>query len=65
METVSARLQVRGGGSRRNCVGIGHRHPRLPKSFDPNNTRGLQALMTALFFDRQMAESLRVGEQAL
>ncbi|WP_069063756.1 adenylate cyclase [Sinorhizobium sp. RAC02] len=32
---------------------------------DPANVRGLQALMTALFFDRQVAEAIRVGEQAL
>ncbi|MFL5011318.1 adenylate cyclase [Rhizobium sp.] len=38
---------------------------RRATQIDPNNTRGLQALMTALFFDRQLAESLRVGEQAL
>ncbi|WP_017964704.1 adenylate cyclase [Rhizobium leguminosarum] len=38
---------------------------RRATQIDPNNTRGLQAQMTALFFDRQLAESLRVGEQAL
>ncbi|MBY5699732.1 adenylate cyclase [Rhizobium leguminosarum] len=38
---------------------------RRATQIDPTNTRGLQALMTALFFDRQLAESLRVGEQAL
>ncbi|MGR9246603.1 adenylate cyclase [Rhizobium leguminosarum] len=38
---------------------------RRATQIDPSNTRGLQALMTALFFDRQLAESLRVGEQAL
>jgi hypothetical protein len=32
---------------------------------EPSNTRALQALMMALFFNRQLAESLRVGEQAL
>lgn len=32
---------------------------------DPENARGLQALMTALFFNRQPQESLRVGERAL
>jgi adenylate cyclase len=32
---------------------------------DPDNTRGQQALMTALFFNKQPEESLRVGEQAL
>lgn len=31
---------------------------------DPSNVRGLQALMTALFFAREPEESLRVGEQA-
>ncbi|NKL32439.1 adenylate cyclase [Rhizobium leguminosarum bv. viciae] len=38
---------------------------RRATQIDPSNTRGLQALMTALFFDRHLAESLRVGEQAL
>lgn len=38
---------------------------RRATQIDPSNTRGLQALMTALFFDRQLAESLRVGELAL
>ncbi|OWW04601.1 adenylate cyclase [Rhizobium sp. R72] len=32
---------------------------------DVNNTRGLQALMTALFFSNQVPEALKVGEQAL
>lgn len=32
---------------------------------DVNNTRGQQALMTALFFSNQVAEALKVGEQAL
>ncbi|UWU16515.1 adenylate cyclase [Rhizobium sullae] len=32
---------------------------------DPDNTRGLQALMTALFFNQQFAESMRIGELAL
>ncbi|APO72263.1 TolB/tetratricopeptide repeat domain-containing protein (plasmid) [Rhizobium gallicum] len=32
---------------------------------DPDNTRGLQALMTALFFNQQFAEAMRIGEQAL
>ncbi len=32
---------------------------------DPNNTRGLQALMTALFFNGQYVEAMRTGEQAL
>jgi adenylate cyclase len=38
---------------------------RRAVQIDPSNTRGLQALMTALFFNRELAESLRVGEQAL
>ncbi|MBX4870847.1 adenylate cyclase [Rhizobium bangladeshense] len=38
---------------------------RRATQLDPSNTRGLQALMTTLFFDRQLPESLRVGEQAL
>lgn len=32
---------------------------------DPGNTRGRQALMTALFFNGQYAEAMRTGEQAL
>lgn len=32
---------------------------------DPGSTRALQALMTALFFNQQPEEALRVGEQAL
>ncbi|WP_425351448.1 adenylate cyclase [Rhizobium phaseoli] len=32
---------------------------------DAGNTRALQALMTALFFNQQVAEALKVGEQAL
>lgn len=32
---------------------------------DPGNTRGLQALMMALYFDRRPDEGIRVGEQAL
>lgn len=38
---------------------------RRAVQLDPGNTRGLQALMTALFFNQQLAESLKVGEQAL
>lgn len=38
---------------------------RRAVQLDPDNTRGLQALMTALFFDQQLTESLQVGEQAL
>jgi TolB-like protein len=33
--------------------------------FEPGNTRALQALMTALFFNRQPEEALQVGEEAL
>lgn len=32
---------------------------------DVNNTRGLQALMTALFFSNHVPEALKVGQQAL
>lgn len=32
---------------------------------DPGNTRGLQALMMALYFDRRPDEAIRAGEQAL
>ncbi|MDR9776996.1 adenylate cyclase [Rhizobium hidalgonense] len=32
---------------------------------DAGNTRALQALMTALFFNQQVAEALKIGEQAL
>ncbi|WP_426128282.1 adenylate cyclase [Pararhizobium sp. PWRC1-1] len=32
---------------------------------EPDNTRALQALMTALFFNRQLAEALEVGGEAL
>jgi adenylate cyclase len=38
---------------------------RRAVQLDPDNTRGLQALMTALFFNKQPEESLRVGEQAV
>lgn len=34
-------------------------------SLDPDNVRGLQALSTALFFNGEPAEALRVGEKAL
>ncbi|MBB3146672.1 TolB-like protein [Phyllobacterium trifolii] len=37
---------------------------RRAVELDPGNTRALQALMTALFFNQQLPESLRVGEQA-
>jgi adenylate cyclase len=38
---------------------------RLAIQAEPGNTRAQQALMTALFFDRQLAEAIHVGEQAL
>jgi adenylate cyclase len=38
---------------------------RRSVQLDPDNTRGLQALMTALFFNKQPEDSLRVGERAL
>ncbi|MEK1889269.1 MAG: adenylate cyclase [Phyllobacterium sp.] len=38
---------------------------RRAVELDPDNVRALQALMTALFFNHQLAESMRVGEQAL
>nr|WP_153500114.1 tetratricopeptide repeat protein [Sinorhizobium meliloti] len=38
---------------------------RRAVQLDPGNTRGLQALMTALFFNGQYAEAMRTGEQAL
>lgn len=38
---------------------------RRAVELDSGNTRALQALMTALFFNRQLTEALRVGEQAL
>ena len=38
---------------------------RRAVELDPGNTRALQALMTALFFNQQLAEAMRVGEQAL
>lgn len=38
---------------------------RRAVELDPENARALQALMTALFFNQQLAESMRVGEQAL
>ncbi|KQT50878.1 adenylate cyclase [Aureimonas sp. Leaf454] len=38
---------------------------RKAVELDPENARGLQALMTALFFNREPQESLRVGEQAI
>lgn len=41
------------------------RSARRATQLDANNTRGLQALMMALFFNRELAEAMRVGEQAL
>jgi adenylate cyclase len=38
---------------------------RRAVQLDPDNTRGLQALMTALFFHRDVAEALLVGKQAM
>jgi TolB-like protein/tetratricopeptide (TPR) repeat protein len=38
---------------------------RRATQIDPDNTRALQALMTALFFSNQVPEALDVGEQAL
>lgn len=38
---------------------------RRATQLDGNNTRALQALMMALFSDREPGEALRVGEQAL
>ena len=38
---------------------------RRATQLDGNNTRGLQALMMALFFNQELTEAMRVGEQAL
>ena len=38
---------------------------RLANRLDPENVRGLQALMTALFFTEQPVEALQVGERAV
>ncbi len=38
---------------------------RRAVQLDAGNTRALQALMTALFFNQQVAEAFKVGEQAL
>ncbi|ACI58316.1 conserved hypothetical protein (plasmid) [Rhizobium leguminosarum bv. trifolii WSM2304] len=38
---------------------------RLAVKLDPGNTRSLQALMNALFFNQQPDEAIKVGEQAL
>lgn len=41
------------------------RAARKAIQLDASNTRGLQALMMALFFNRELKEAMRVGEQAL
>ncbi len=41
------------------------RAARRATQLDANNTRGLQALMMALFFNGEPVEAIRVGEQAL
>ncbi len=38
---------------------------RLANRLDPENVRGLQALMSALFFTEQPTEALQVGERAV
>ncbi len=38
---------------------------RRAVELEPENTRALQALMTALFFNRNLTEALAVGEEAL
>lgn len=38
---------------------------RRAVELDPGNVRALQALMTVLFFNQQLGESMQVGEQAL
>jgi len=38
---------------------------RLANRLDPENVRGLQALMTALFFTEQPVEALQIGERAV
>ncbi|MBB3237408.1 adenylate cyclase [Phyllobacterium endophyticum] len=38
---------------------------RRSVELDPGNARALQALMTVLFFNQQLAESMRIGERAL
>ena len=38
---------------------------RLANRLDPENVRGLQALMTALYFTEQPGEALQVGERAV
>ncbi|MEX2741128.1 adenylate cyclase [Rhizobium mongolense] len=41
------------------------RAARRATQLDATNTRALQALMMALFFNRELAEAMRIGEQAL
>lgn len=41
------------------------RAARRATQLDASSTRGLQALMMALFFNRELVEAMRVGEQAL
>jgi adenylate cyclase len=41
------------------------RAARRSTQLDASNTRGLQALMMALFFNRELHDAIRVGEQAL
>ncbi len=41
------------------------RAARRSTQLDASNTRGLQALMMALFFNRELTEAMRVGEVAL
>ncbi|KAA1177301.1 adenylate cyclase [Rhizobium tropici] len=38
---------------------------RRAVQLDPDNVRGQQALMTALFFNQQVPEALRIGEKAV
>ncbi|WP_275782501.1 adenylate cyclase [Pararhizobium gei] len=38
---------------------------RRAVQIEPGNTRGLQALMTALFFSQEVKEAIRTGERAL
>jgi len=41
------------------------RSARRAVELEPGNTRALQSLMIALFFNQQLAEALQVGEEAL
>lgn len=51
----------RRAGSLERALDVARRAVEL----DPRNVRALQALMTALFFSQQLAESIAVGERAL